>query len=148
MPKVVRSIEIEAPPEAVWWWLASQATLRRWLSPNIEIDLTAGGAYRFLGPDETTWISGSVLELVPESALILSWLEEDRDWLHPGRLVITLVAKPAGTKVTLIHDGFAGIGKPDWRNTVQGYERGADRHQVLEKLAELVTAGAGARHQR
>jgi uncharacterized protein YndB with AHSA1/START domain len=144
MPKVVRTIEIQAPPGAVWRWLATQEALRQWISPNIEIDLSVGGAYRFLGPDEETWVSGVVLELEPERALILSWMEEGKGWAHPARLVITLAPTPAGAEVTLIHDGFAGIGKPGWRGTEQNYERGADRHRILEKLADLVTADAGA----
>jgi uncharacterized protein YndB with AHSA1/START domain len=143
MPQVIRSIEIHAPPSAVWRWLATQEALRQWISPNLEIDLKVGGAYRFLGPDEETWVSGHVLELTPEGALVLSWLEEDQGWAHPARLVITLAAAPAGTRVTLIHDGFAGIGKPGWADTVQDYERGADRHKVLEKLADLVMARVG-----
>jgi uncharacterized protein YndB with AHSA1/START domain len=142
MPQVIRSIDIQAPPSAVWRWLATQEALRQWISPNIEIDLRVGGAYRFLGADEQTWISGRVLELAPEGALVLSWMEEGQDWLHPARLVITLAPTPTGTKVTLVHDGFAGIGKPGWEKTVQGYERGADRHKVLETLAGLVTQGA------
>lgn len=142
MPEVVRSVEIQAPPSSVWRWLATEEALRRWLSPSLKIDLRVGGAYRLLGPDERTWISGTVLELVPEGALVLSWLEEDGDWVHPARLVITLAATLAGTRVTLTHDGFAGIGKPGWPGTVQAYERGADRHQVLDRLASLVTAGS------
>jgi len=141
IPKVSRSIEIQAPPSAVWRWLATQEALRRWISPNIEIDLRVGGVYRFLGPDDQTWVSGTVLELEPEGSLILSWLEEGSGWVHPGRLVITLAASAAGTKVSLIHDGFAGIGTPDWPEAVQDYERGADRHGVLERLAGLVNAG-------
>jgi uncharacterized protein YndB with AHSA1/START domain len=144
MPQVMRSIEIEAPPSAVWRWLATQEALRRWISPNLEIDLRVGGAYRFLGPDNETWVVGTVLELIPEGTLILSWLEEGQGWLHPARLVISLAASPPGTKVTLIHDGFAGIGKPGWRDMVKGYEMGADAHRVLEKLAELVAADGRA----
>jgi uncharacterized protein YndB with AHSA1/START domain len=143
MPHVTRSIEIQAPPSAVWRWLATQEALRQWISPNLEIDLRVGGGYRFLGPDGETWVSGHVLELTSEGALVLSWLEEDQGWVHPARLVITLAATPAGTRVNLVHDGFAGIGKPGWEGTVQGYERGADRHKVLEKLAALVMARAG-----
>ncbi|HXQ17916.1 MAG TPA: SRPBCC family protein [Caulobacteraceae bacterium] len=144
MPQVVRSIEIHAPPSAVWRWLATQEALRRWISPNLEIDLKIGGEYRMLGADNETWVSGRVLELAPEGALVLSWMEEGRDWVHPARLVITLTPTPAGTQVTLGHDGFAGIGKPGWPQTVQAYERGADRHEVLQKLADLVAAGVGA----
>ncbi|HEY2050132.1 MAG TPA: SRPBCC family protein [Caulobacteraceae bacterium] len=139
--KVERSIEIKAPPAAVWRWLASQEALRQWISPNIEIDLRLGGAYRFLGPDNATWISGVVLELEPEESLILSWFEEDGDWVHPGRLVVALAPSTAGTKVSLIHDGFAGIGKADWPASVKDYEHGASEHKILERLAELVMGG-------
>jgi uncharacterized protein YndB with AHSA1/START domain len=138
MPEVTRSIEVQAPPSAVWRWLSSPEALRRWLSPTLEIDLRVGGAYRLLGPGEETRISGTVLELVPEGRLVLSWLEEGAGWIHPARLVISLTAAGAGTTVTLTHDGFAGIGKPGWPDTVKAYERGADRHRVLEQLAELV----------
>lgn len=141
MPEVVRSIEIEAPPSKVWRWLSSQEALRRWLRPNLEIDLTVGGTYRMLGPDEKTWISGTVLELVAEGRLVLSWFEEDAGWVHPARLVIELAAVPSGTRVTLVHDGFAGIGRPGWPGTLEAYERGADRHRVLEQLAAAVASG-------
>lgn len=142
MPQVARSIEIHAAPSAVWRWMATPEALRRWLSPNLEIDLQVGGAYRFFGPDNKTWISGVVLEMEPEDRLILSWMEEGGDWRHPKRLVITLAPTPAGTRVTLVHDGFAGIGTPDWRETLQDYQRGADQHRVLETLAALVTSDA------
>lgn len=143
MPEVVRTIEIKARPSEVWRWLASQEALRRWISPNLEIDLVLGGAYRFLGPDDETWISGRVLELVPEGRLVLSWMEEGRDWMYPARLVVTLSPTPAGTEVNLVHDGFAGIGKPGWPDTVQDYERGADAHKILETLAALVIEHVG-----
>jgi uncharacterized protein YndB with AHSA1/START domain len=140
MPQVIRSIEIQASPSAVWHWLASQETLRRWISSNLEIDLRVGGAYRFLGPDNQTWVSGTVLVFEPEQSLILSWLEEGSGWLHPARLVLTLTPIRGGTKVTLIHDGFEGIGRSDWLDTVQDYERGADLHRILDHLADLISA--------
>jgi uncharacterized protein YndB with AHSA1/START domain len=142
MPQILRSIEMQAPPSVVWRWMATQKALRMWFSPSLEIDLQVGGAYRFFGPDNKTWVSGKVLELKPEESLILSWMEEGGDWVHPKRLVITLEPTRTGTRVTLIHDGFAGIGTPDWRATVEDYRRGADQHKVLEKLAELVNADA------
>lgn len=140
MPEVVRSIEIQAPPSAVWRFLATQEGLRKWISPNLEIDLRVGGAYRMLGADDATWISGHVLELVPEGSLILSWLEEGGDWVYPARLCVTLTPTAGGTRVNLSHDGFAGIGKAGWPQTVKAYEFGADQHHVLEDLADLVAS--------
>lgn len=142
MPQVIRTIEIQARPSAVWRWLATQEALRRWISSNLEIDLHVGGAYRFLGPDDLTWVSGTVLELESERKLILSWLEEGSGWTNAARLVITLAPTATGTLVTLIHNGFEDIGRSDWSETVQDYERGADLHRVLDKLADLVSAGA------
>jgi uncharacterized protein YndB with AHSA1/START domain len=141
MPQVIRSIDIDATPRAVWSWFTTQEALRRWISPNIEIDLHVGGSYRFLGPHEQTWISGNVLELEPEKTFILSWLEEGSGWKNPARLIITLAPIATGTRVTLIHDGFEGIGRSDWLKTVQGYERGADMHRILDQLGNLVSAG-------
>lgn len=141
MPSIHRSIEIQASPSAVWRWLATQEALRQWFSPNLEIELRVGGAYRFFGPDNQTWISGQVLELLPDARLVLSWIEEGGDWVHPKRLVISLAPTPAGTRVTLTHEGFAGIGTPDWRATMEDYRQGADQHRILEKLAEVVSAG-------
>ncbi|MBL7255618.1 SRPBCC family protein [Paractinoplanes lichenicola] len=138
MPEVTRSLEIPAPPSAVWQWLSTQDGLRRWLSPDLVIDARIGGAYQMPGGDGEIQISGVVLELVPEGRLVLSWLEEG--WVHPGRLVITLEPTRQGTLVHLVHDGFAGIGKPDWERTAEAYERGADKHQVLRRLADVVTA--------
>jgi len=143
MPQVIRSIEIQAAPTQVWRWFATQEGLRRWISPNIVIDLRVGGRYRFLGPDDQTWISGTVLELVPEERLILSWLEEGSGWENPARLVLTLVQTGAGTQVTLVHDGFEGIGRPDWPGALLDYERGADLHRILDKLADLVYESDG-----
>jgi uncharacterized protein YndB with AHSA1/START domain len=141
MPEVARTIEIKATPSRVWQWLASEEALRAWMRPNLEIDLRVGGTYRMLGADDETWISGTVLEIVPEGRLVLSWMEEGTGWVHPGRLVIELAAVPGGTRVTLVHDGFAGIGKPGWEETARAYDRGADRHEVLEALAAAVASG-------
>lgn len=138
--RVTRSIEIPSPPGTVWRWLATQEGLRGWISPNIEIDLRVGGQYRFLGPDDATWVSGAVLELVLEKSLILSWLEEGSGWVHPMRLVITLAPTGLGTRVTVAHEGFEGIGRADWPDVVQDYERGIDLHRIHERLADLVTA--------
>jgi uncharacterized protein YndB with AHSA1/START domain len=135
---VVRSIEIQAPPSAVWPYMSSQDGLRGWLDPSLEIDVRVGGGYGLLGADGETRISGTVLDIVPEGALMLSWMEEGAGWVHPARLSIMLSPTSEGTEVTITHDGFAGIGKDSWLATFQAYERGAARHDILKRLAVLV----------
>lgn len=136
MPTVTRSITIPRDTAAVWRQFATVEGLRNWLSPTLTIDLRRGGAYRMLGADGDTWISGVVLELEPERLFMLSWREEDAGWTHPGRLTITLDRSGAATAVTLTHDGFAGIGTDTWKRTEAAYERGLERHQILEQLRD------------
>jgi uncharacterized protein YndB with AHSA1/START domain len=139
--QVIRTIEIRSPPSKVWRHIATQEALRRWIAPDLEIDMKVGGKYRFLGPDQKTGVSGTVLELVPEGWLVLSWMEEGQGWTHPARFVVALEACGMGTKVTVIHDGFAATGQ-DWQAMVADYEQGASAHKILEKLAALVNEDA------
>ena len=60
----------------------------------------------------------------------------------PNEVVIALEASAAGTKVTIIHDGFAGTGRADWPEMVADYERGSDAHGILDILARLVNDDA------
>lgn len=139
MPEVIRTIEIAAPPSTLWRWFASQEALRQWWgTPDLEIDLTVGGAFSLTGPDGETRDSGYVLELDPERRLVLSWREEGTGWVHPARLLFILEPTDHGTRVTLQHDGFAGIGTATWERTKNAYERGADAHALLPKLAAMV----------
>lgn len=138
MPEVIRTIEIAAPPSTLWKWFASQEALRQWWgTPDLEIDLTVGGAFSLTGPDDAR-ASGYVLELDSERRLVLSWLEEGSSWVHPARLLFILEPVDGGTSVTLQHDAFAGIGTATWERTKDGYERGADEHALLPRLAALV----------
>lgn len=89
-----------------------------------------------------TRVTGRVLELDPERRLVLSWFEEDSGWAHPARLLFTLEPLDVGTRVTLQHDGFAGIGSPNWPGVTDAYEHGADAHSLLPKLAALTTDDA------
>ena len=142
MPAVERTIDINARPSHVWKWFESGSSLSSWFKRELTIDLRVGGAYE-LAPDESgITISGRVLEIIPEGRLVLSWFEEDQGWKHPARLVFELTPIATGTRVTLIHDGFAGIGTESWERTTTAYGRGADRHNTLGNLAELIEAAA------
>lgn len=139
MPEVIRTVQIAATPDRVWKWFASQDVLRQWWAAHdLVIDLTVGGVFSLTGVDGTTRVSGHVLELEPERRLVLSWLETD-NWAHPARLLFTLEPTEGGTLVTLQHDGFAGIGTTTWQRTRDAYERGADAHSMLPRLAALIS---------
>lgn len=138
MPDISRTLDIAAPPSSVWHWLSGQDELRRWMLPDLEIDLQVGGTYRAIGTDDKTTITGTVLEIIPEGRLVLSWLEEDAGWVHPARLVISLEAVRSGCRATLVHDGFAGIGTDSWERTAAAYERGIGVHRILPALADAV----------
>lgn len=143
MPEVIRTIEIAAAPSVLWKWFASQEALREWWgTPDLEIDLTVGGAFSLTGPDGETRTGGHVLELDPARRLVLSWREEGSGWVHPARLLFTLEPIEGGTRVTLQHDGFAGIGTATWQRTKDAYEKGADAHALLPKLVALVADDA------
>jgi uncharacterized protein YndB with AHSA1/START domain len=137
MPDITRSLDIKARPSEVWTWLSTQDGLRQWMLPDLEIDLRVGGSYRGTGPDGTT-ITGTVLEIIPEGALVLSWMEEGSSWVHPARLLIELRPTVVGTRAYLTHDGFAGIGTPTWQRTADAYRQGLDRHRILEALSDAV----------
>lgn len=139
---VERSIEIAASVDVVWELMTTQEGLRQWLTPNIEIDVRIGGAFRLLAPEGDQVVSGRVLELVPKQRLTLSWFEEGGDWLHPTRKSFVLTPIPGGTRIDARQDGFEAIGKPGWLKTYENYERGWDRHATLAALKRVAEAAA------
>lgn len=142
MRDVVRSIEIQATPAEVWRWFTTAEALRRWVSPDIEIELRVGASFRLTGGDGETLITGEVLELVPERRLRLSWMEHPSDWVHPAWLAFELEPTEVGTHISVVHGGFEGIGSSRWKSVRDSYEIGADRHRLLERLDALVRAAA------
>lgn len=143
MPEVIRTAQIAAPPSTLWEWFATRDAVREWWgAPDLEIDLTVGGAFSMTGLDGQTRVTGTVLELDPERRLVLSWMEEGSGWVHPARLLFVLEPIDSGTRVTLQHDGFAGIGTANWPGVASAYERGADAHALLSRLAALAADGA------
>lgn len=100
--------------------------------------MRVGGAHKHYADEANVWIVGTVLEIIPEKSLVLSWFEENTDWVHPIRLSFRLEAMPGGTRVTQRFDGFPGIGKANWERTMRAYEVGTDQHALLQHLKEAV----------
>jgi uncharacterized protein YndB with AHSA1/START domain len=106
------ALAIEAPPRAVWSALTEPARLERWIASKAALEPRAGGAisygwtYQVAGRD----VHGGprrILDWQPERALAFDW----PDWrgdpnVREQRVTWTLDAKPGGTRVELVHDGF------------------------------------------
>lgn len=113
---VVRAtVDIEAPPAAVFdaltqpdqlasWWGGDRYRTYDW-----QMDLRVGGAWSVKAdaPDGLQTVYGEILELEPPHHLTYTW---HASWDGHARTVVRfeLAAMASGTRVTVVHDGFAG----------------------------------------
>lgn len=111
-PRFVSQIFIRAPREAVWRAITeSEFTLRYYYGSTVESTWQPGAPYRYriAGNDA---IVGTVLEVDPPRRLVQSFdarWDDDVAPDPPNRLTWELEeAAPGITKVTTIHDEFAG----------------------------------------
>ena len=108
---------VDAPRERIFRSLTQPAELARWwgpsgfTTPEIELDLSVGGDYRFAmqPPDGDLFhLSGEFLEIAPPSRLVYSfrWDEPDPD---DQETVVTMSLAAVGdaTEVTLVQGEFA-----------------------------------------
>jgi uncharacterized protein YndB with AHSA1/START domain len=106
--QVSRSVDLDAPPAAVWDALTEEALLGEWLADEVEIEAEPGGEIvaRYADGEERR---GEV-ELVEEAErLSWSWWREGSD--GPSRVELVLDAVADGTRLTVIETGtFASQG--------------------------------------
>jgi uncharacterized protein YndB with AHSA1/START domain len=106
--QVSRSVDLDAPPAAVWDALTEEALLGEWLADEVEIEAEPGGEIvaRYADGEERR---GEV-ELVEEAErLAWSWWREGGD--GPSRVELVLDAVADGTRLTVIETGtFAARG--------------------------------------
>lgn len=97
--QVSRSVDLDAPPAAVWDALTEEALLGEWLADEVEIEAEPGGAIvaRYADGEERR---GEV-ELVEEAErLAWSWWREGGE--GPSRVELVLDAVADGTRLTVI----------------------------------------------
>lgn len=119
------ALAIEAPPSAVWSALTEPARLERWIASQAALEPRAGGAISYgwtyqVGGRDVRGGPRRILDWQPERALAYDW----PDWrgdpaLRDQRVAWTLAARPGGTRVELVHDGFER--EVDWSDFVQGW---------------------------
>ena len=106
---VTHTVEIDAPPEAVFKTLIDPEEMNRWIASHAVVEPHVGGRYDLgwggMGPEK-------ILELVPNARLSIADAAGPEDQT-PNILTWTLEGSGGRTRLTLVHSGFA----PDHDNS-------------------------------
>jgi uncharacterized protein YndB with AHSA1/START domain len=137
------SVDVEAPPEAVWDALTEPEQLSAWWGANLyrtfnwQFDLRPGGRWSVdtMGDGGPNHVRGEILEVDRPRRLVLTW---EASWDGFCRTVITysFVATATGTRLTIVHTGFEG--RPQ---ACEGHAIGWDA--VLGWMAAHLSRSAG-----
>lgn len=139
---IVATIEIQATPERVFRSLTTPEELVRWWgaegayrTTEWTTEMRVGGKWRAggKGADGRSFsVEGVILAVDPPRKLVQTW-KADWDGGKETKLTYSLDPIPDGTRVTVLHEGFAG--RPQsCKDHGQGWER------VLEWLSIHLSA--------
>jgi uncharacterized protein YndB with AHSA1/START domain len=135
---IVKTVFIDAPPEAVWEYLTDKDKLGEWYH-HAESNLADGETYTLYrtGDDGQTvsMISGRVLEMDPPSKLVTTFVI---DAFRGKETTVTWVLENAagGTRLLLTHDGIAAAMGDGALPLLMGIDGGWDAH--LNDLRRVV----------
>jgi uncharacterized protein YndB with AHSA1/START domain len=128
---ILAVVEIGVPPERVFRALTDPAEVVQWWgAPDLyqvtdwQADLRVGGGWKGSGQGadgKPFSVSGEFLEIDPPRRLVQTW---NPDW-DPGEPTVIryqLESIPAGTRVTIRHEGF-GERADSCRDHAEGWER-------------------------
>lgn len=120
---IVHEVFYEQPIERVWQALTNQRKLSAWLMET-DFEPKLGRAFQFRDhnldvPDNTGVIACRVVELEPPRRLAYTWASPPK--LQSTLVTWELAPESAGTRVLLVHSGFAA-----------GEERGLSIRNYLE----------------
>jgi uncharacterized protein YndB with AHSA1/START domain len=74
--RITRSVDLDAPAEAVWRAMTDPDLLRDWLEGDVDLDVRPGGEGTIVEPDGTVR-RALVDDVVPARRLALRWWRED-----------------------------------------------------------------------
>jgi uncharacterized protein YndB with AHSA1/START domain len=125
------SVDIAAPPEAVYPYFTRAEAIVTWMGDYAVLDAVPGGTFSL--DINGVPVRGRYLELDPPHRLLISWGHAGSSVFPPGSstLEITLTAIPDGTRVSIEHRDLP----PDHAT---GYGSG-----WLHFLGRLTVAAAG-----
>ena len=120
---MTRNLEYDAeyphPVEKVWRALTEPQLMGLWLMnfDNDEGEMTAhfrpvvGTKDRLEARQGRGWrgyVVGDVLEVVPSQRLVYTWAHNPAQDAQPIRIAFTLEPTPTGTRLRMVHSGYAG----------------------------------------
>ncbi|MBW3580464.1 MAG: SRPBCC domain-containing protein [Actinobacteria bacterium] len=120
--EVVEELLVTASPPSVWQALVDPGRRRHWWS-YLELAPVAGSEFaeRWTDVDGTPVLtSGSVLDVVPDRRLRLTW--RDEGWPVPTVVEITLAPAESGTVVAVRHSGWGRL--PDGLRLAEEHRAG------------------------
>jgi len=102
-PTYRTSVDIAAPPEAVYPYLTRAEAVVAWMGDYAVLDAVPGGMFHL--DINGVPVRGRYLELDPPHRLLISWGHAGSDRLPPGSstVEITLTPIPGGTRVSVEH---------------------------------------------
>lgn len=110
MAELLFEVTYPHTPERVWRALTDPKALAAWLMPN-DFAPVMGHRFTFRAPPQP-WFDGvvrcEVLIVEPPRQLSYSW--QGGPMRSPTIVTWTLESVPEGTRVRLVHSGFAGVG--------------------------------------
>jgi uncharacterized protein YndB with AHSA1/START domain len=100
------------PRVKVWRALTEPALLQKWLMRPEGFAPVVGARFKLIDDGaHRGWrgfVECEVLEVKPERLLRISWVGDEK--VKPQTVAFTLADDGAGTRLTLDHEGFAGVG--------------------------------------
>lgn len=154
---IVKSIEVHAPAERVWWFVGTQEGNRvRHRAESTPahsytgelLEERPGGRYELRGLYEGApfRVVGQVLRYEPPRLLVMTWREAFDDgsgWPADTLVTVRLAEYFGRTRLTVIHSGFERLPAEHRGETFKGYEIGRQRGiEVLRALSSPAERGA------
>jgi len=111
---MAKSIRIERDyahsPAQVWQALTDPQAIGAWLMQT-DMELAVGTRFQLRAEPQPGWrgyVDCEILEIEPERKLRYSWQGDEK--VKPMQVEWTLVPLGSGTRLTLVHSGFEGVG--------------------------------------
>ncbi len=109
VPTVQRSIDVDAAPDDLWRLVAEPDELATWFAVEADLDLSPGGAGRFVDDEGT--VRRAVVDAVdPGRRLVLRWWPEDHGQIAASVVTITVAPRAGGARLVVTEQLAAPAG--------------------------------------